>query len=111
MYVKFVTAEKNVELSVEQWLAMFRDASFVITNSFHGTVFSIINNKDFYTIVNESRGTERFVSLLSRFDLIDRISDIDRLPESLIHIEWDKVNEIKREWQKQGIGFLKSYLK
>lgn len=111
MHVKFVTAEKNVELSVEQWLAMFRDASFVITNSFHGTVFSIINNKDFYTIVNESRGTERFVSLLSHFDLIDRICDIACLPESLIHIEWGKVNKLKTEWQKQGIDFLKSYLK
>ena len=39
-------------LSVEEWLALFRDSEYVITDSFHGTVFSIIFNKSFIFIVN-----------------------------------------------------------
>ena len=110
--VYFCTADSDISLSVEQWLAMFRDASFVITNSFHGTVFSIINNKDFYSIVNEWRGTDRFVSLLSHFDLLNRLyNDVDSLPTEITHMDWDKVNEIKNKWQKTGYDFLQAYLK
>ena len=43
---------KCVYPSVCKWLAGFRDASFVITDSFHGTVFSIIFNKPFICIAN-----------------------------------------------------------
>ena len=38
--------------SVEQWLRNFSDAEFIITDSFHGTVFSIIFNKPFDMSVN-----------------------------------------------------------
>ena len=41
---------------VEQWLCSFRDANFIITDSFHGCVFSIIYNKPFIAIGNKSRG-------------------------------------------------------
>ncbi len=34
--------------TIELWLSYFRDAAFVVTDSFHGTAFSIIFNKDFY---------------------------------------------------------------
>lgn len=106
--VRFCTADANAALSVEQWLAMFRDARFVITDSFHGTVFSIINNKDFYSIVNEWRGTDRFVSLLSHFGLGDRLlNDVSSLPEQITHVDWGKVNELRHNWQLEGYGFLK----
>ena len=36
--------------TIELWLSYFRDAAFVVTDSFHGTAFSIIFNKDFYVL-------------------------------------------------------------
>lgn len=109
--VEFCTADNGIIFSVEEWLALFRDAAFVITNSFHGTVFSIINNKDFYTINNENRGADRFLSLLSRFNLKDRlISHIDYLPQTMQIIEWPTINQIKQNWQYEGICFLKNNL-
>lgn len=50
--------------SIEQWLRSFADAEFVITDSYHGLVFSIIFNKPFYLINNEFRGNARFENLL-----------------------------------------------
>ena len=44
--MKLVSEHDNCTLSMEEWLAMFRDAKIVITDSFHGTVFSIIFNKE-----------------------------------------------------------------
>ena len=54
---------------VEQWLAAFRNASFVITDSFHACVFCIIFHKPFIVIGNKRRGYARFLSLLQTFGL------------------------------------------
>lgn len=40
--VRYVSADQNLSLRVEEWLALFRDAKFVVTDSFHGTVFHLI---------------------------------------------------------------------
>lgn len=45
----------------------FRDASFVVTDSFHGTVFSVIFGKPFRSVVNETRGGARFADLLEKY--------------------------------------------
>lgn len=59
---------------VEEWLASFANAEFVLTDSFHGMVFSIIFNKPFIAIGNQARGLSRFQSLLSKFDLLERLA-------------------------------------
>ncbi len=62
---------KNVltfnEKSVIDWLNSFYSCSCVITDSFHGCVFSIIFNKPFICILNTSRGVGRFKSLMNTF--------------------------------------------
>lgn len=73
--IKIIEADKGVTEndSVAKWLAAFRDAKYVIIDSFHGTVFSIIFEKNFVAIGNERRGYDRFVSLLSRFNASEQI--------------------------------------
>ena len=60
-------------IPVEAWLKAFAQASFVITDSFHGCVFSIIHRKPFIAIANRERGIDRFTSLLGYFGLMDRL--------------------------------------
>lgn len=83
--------------SIEGWIKGFADADFVITDSFHGTVFSIIFNKPFISLVNVSRGASRFESILGEFDLMQRLaSDFDQqYIEALIEeaIAYDSVNQ------------------
>lgn len=52
-------------LSIPEWLARFRDASYVVTDSYHGTIFSIIFGKEFLCLRNQGRGNARFDTLLS----------------------------------------------
>lgn len=77
---------------VEQWLKSFEDAEMVITDSFHGTIFSIIFNKPFWVIANNNRGSARFISILKQLGLEDRLvnnnSNIDWKKE----INWNTVN-------------------
>ena len=56
--------EKCIKISVEQWLRNFDDAELVLTDSFHGCIFSIIFQKQFVVMGNKERGLSRFTSLL-----------------------------------------------
>ena len=66
--LKIFSADAQASLSVPEWLAMFRDASFVVTDSFHGTAFSIIFGKEFKCLYNVTRGSARFESLLNLYN-------------------------------------------
>lgn len=62
--VKYLSSDKvKEEDTIEKWLANFRDASYIITDSYHGTVFSLIFQKEFYCFYNNYRGNARMGSL------------------------------------------------
>ena len=54
--------EERIQPSVEAWLRGFNDAEFVITDSFHACVFSILFEKPFIVYGNKNRGMARFNS-------------------------------------------------
>lgn len=97
---------------VEEWIRGFMDAEFVVTDSFHGTVFSIIFNKPFISIANESRGTTRFTSLLKLFQLEDKLvhSLSDFNLTGYKEINWENVNSILEREKTSSIQFLKDHL-
>lgn len=61
------------QLSVEEWLRGIYDAEFVVTDSFHACVFSILFKKKFVVLGNKVRGNTRFDSLLDMFGLQKRM--------------------------------------
>lgn len=91
---------------VTEWLRMFRDSDFILTDSFHGTVFAILFNKPFITLGNYARGQARFNSLFDMFDLKDRLTSNPSL--EIIHkeIDWDKVNSILCAERQKANSFL-----
>lgn len=93
-----------------KWLRGFQDAKFVVTDSFHGTVFSILFNVPFITIGNVKRGMARFESLLNMFGLKDRlIIDFSKNEVNDIvyrDINWKAVNTILKKEQNKAINFL-----
>ncbi|QTV06632.1 polysaccharide pyruvyl transferase family protein [Faecalibacter bovis] len=97
---------------MEEWLNGFYSADFVITDSFHGTVFSIIFNKPFIAIVNKERGASRFESLLSELGLLDRLiynfseKEIDNILSKSINFE-----EVNSKIQKLKLKSLELLLK
>ncbi len=59
--------------TVKEWLYLFKNAGYVITDSFHGMCFSIIFRKPFIVRKNNGRGGSRFPYLLGEFGLMDRM--------------------------------------
>ena len=108
-----VPVEKRILPSVEIWLKNIAEAEFVVTDSFHGTVFSILFNKPFLVVGNVGRGNARFESLLSLFGLENRMLSSENTVESIVKtpIDWNRVNDIlntEREKSKKffniGLG-------
>lgn len=103
----------NILPAVEKWLAYIRDCDLVITDSFHGTVFSIIMNKPFLVVANGSRGIARFESLLEKFGLKDRIVNEKNSPEYILksEIDWKVVNQLLSIQRQRSINFIKENFK
>lgn len=113
--VILLSAEKKLSKSVEYWLASIRDAKYIMTDSFHGTVFSVLFKKDFISFVNIDRGADRFYSLLSMFNLQDRIcteyktfnfAEIASQP-----IDWNYVDSVIEDMRIISRNFLVDNLK
>lgn len=105
-------ADKNATLSVEDWLSMIANSSMVITDSFHGTVFSILFHREFYSIVNVARGGTRFASLLSPLGLEHRMGDVSQVQSlELSPVDWKQVDHILDNQRQDSINFLTNALK
>jgi polysaccharide pyruvyl transferase WcaK-like protein len=104
-------------LSINQWLQEISEASFVVTNSFHGTVFSIIFEKPFICVLRlgkASKMNDRVISLLNKLGLENQIAkDPSEFKEKLetinnSSIDWDLVKKRLDEFKKTGFDFLES---
>lgn len=85
--------------SPEKFVSLFRDASYVLTSSFHGTAFSVNLKKNFYSYVKPDLSIQgRIESLLTKIGLENRafsfasdVKDIQEIdyeyPESLLECE------------------------
>jgi len=92
--------------SVESWLTAIRDSDFVITDSFHGMVFSIIFNKPFVVCTNKNRGASRFESLLIQVGLTENLlSDFTDI-NKICNVDWTVVNSKIKEKLDESINFL-----
>ena len=61
-----------IDASPEEWLRLVHNAKYVVTNSFHGTAFSIIYRKDFYLELPKF-APSRLINITSILGLSDRI--------------------------------------
>ena len=104
--------EERVQPPVENWLRGFYDAEFVITDSFHACVFSILFNKPFIVYGNKERGMARFNSLLSIFNLQERLVATPQEAQEIINkaIDWKNVNDTLDKWREKSNKFLKAHL-
>lgn len=115
--VKYPLKTKNIEdykfCSVEEWISSINEAEFVITDSFHGMVFSIVFNKPFIVIANVKKGLDRFTSLLDQLGLTSRlVFSADDVKEDIIlkHIDYKTVNRLLSFERQKSIDFIQCAL-
>ena len=108
-------ADKFIDCTPFEVLAYFKNAEYIVTDTFHGSIFSIINNKPFVTLVRKSKGNsygneEKLTFLLEKLNLKDRITySVDNLKEILNNkIDYIKTNEIIEKEKIKTKDYLKS---
>lgn len=99
--------QNNIFNRVEDWLKGIDNSNLVITDSFHGVVFSIIFNKPFVLIMNEARGANRFISLFQTFRFNKTYSCAKQFSEEYINrIDITLRNQIIEKNKKSSISFI-----
>lgn len=106
--------DEHLSLDPFECLNLFRHADYVITDTFHGTIFSVINRKNFVTLIRESKGRsygnrEKLHDLLDRLGLQDRSysADKDVLYDRLsAAIDYDSVFEVIKAERKKAMEYL-----
>ncbi len=96
------------EVGPSEFLRLFANASDVLTNSFHGTVFSIINHKDFLVALHSTRGM-RILSLLRKLGLQDRIIN-DSASYALDGVNYQEVEKKMSVYRSDSEAYLKRIL-
>lgn len=85
---------KNVPATAFELLSYVKNAQYIITDTFHGTVFSIKYNKQFCTLIRDSN-RNKLGDLLKQFGLMNRcVNNMNDFNEILdTPIDWKTVND------------------
>ena len=86
--------------SMEQWLRSIRDAKLIITDSYHGMLFSIIFNKPFVLMKNDFRGNARYASVIASLGI-----DLKKEKQ-----DFNEINKKIDGLRKSSLEFLSSNL-
>lgn len=98
-----------------EFLRLFRDAAYVCTNSFHGTVFSVQFQKPFFTAVAPAEMAapeqSRTFSLLTTLGLTERIVGKGDTAALLHGVDWAAVEEKLLTARRDSLDYLDAALK
>ena len=96
-----------------EWLNIIKNAKYVITDSFHGSVFSIIYKRQFIVLTTKSRGNERLESLMQIIGENRLIADSADLTEQRLFSKQIDYSEVLRgisKAQNNGFEYLRQAL-
>lgn len=102
--------DKNVDASPIELLGYFKHAKYVITDTFHGSVMSLITNAEFASKIRGNKN--KLYDLLESFDTSERIIEsFDALDDCFKEpINYKKVNDKILEYRKSSMDYLDSCL-
>lgn len=103
------TKNLNQTASPEKFLSYLKYASCIFTTSFHGTALSILFEKEFYYIRQNTSSDLRIQSLLNVLGLNDRIIDPDNIPQRE-PIIYEKIHDKLDKFRSNSVDYLKKAL-
>lgn len=93
-------ADKNINTDPVELLRYFKHAQYVVTDTFHGCVMSLISGTDMAVIIRDN--ANKLVNLMQEYAILDRMLDKEMNLEEVFatKINWDETNEqiLKRRY-------------
>lgn len=114
-YIKF--ADIPLYVGPLEFLSEIRNSTYFFTDSFHGSVFGILFERDFYTFKRFKDGAKnnqnsRVLNLFEKLNLLDRFLSEEELNsvENLVLIDYPLVRERLKLEREKSLSFLKGAL-
>lgn len=94
-------------VSPEDFVSLFKYAQLILTTSFHGTAFSVLFNRPFYTVSVDEKLDARSLNLLNTLNIPNRYKKIE---ESFNEgeIDYSVVNSLLDKFKMNSVRYLKS---
>ena len=106
--------DKFIDCNPFQVIAYFQHADCVVTDTFHGTILSVITHRQFASVVRSAGygNAEKMTDLLGRLSLSNRIvDDLDKVGDKVDEfIDYKKVDEVIRLERNRSYKFLEEEL-
>ena len=94
-----------------EWIQLFNKAKLVITDSFHGMMFSIVFNKPFYAYTPNRSNVARVTDILKKLGIEDRkLTGITNVADTVWEMDYTKVNDILKKEREKSVEYLKKQL-
>lgn len=98
-------------MNPDDFVNLIRHADYVLTDSFHGTVFSLLNHKHFGTFYRDASGANsrntRIDSLFDQLNVKSRLMNDRALSDYMkMDVDYDRVDVILEEWRRDSLSFL-----
>ena len=110
-------ADRFIDCSPFEVLAYFNNAEEVITDTFHGSIFSVITHRSFTTLIRKSVGNsygneEKLRDLLERLELSSRmtnqIDDVEKINGQ--SVDYEKIDKIINSERNNAKTYLKGQI-
>lgn len=100
---------KSVPASPQAFITYYKSASYVITNTFHGTIFATIFQKQFVVVTSDKN---KICDYLNSINLEDRIEeDPSKMANAILKpIDYEDVNKHLNVLKKNSIDFIDKYI-
>ena len=101
-----------VDATPYEWIGLIKNASYIYTDSFHGTIFSLKYKKQFITYYKEKSRSSRLLDLKERYGLDNIISSANQfiLNNNISASKYTKIHEIINQDKVSSLSFLDSYI-
>lgn len=114
--VTYSTSGTNISFypyGPQDFIWLCKNADFIVTSSFHGTVFAVLFNKPFYAIDPQPYApSPRITDFLNILNLEERfVKDPRNLANLSFEIEWGEVNKKLKSERNRSLGFLRNALR
>ena len=109
----YLKKDNHLFATPESFLGLIRDAAYVITDSFHGSIFSLNYNTQFYSFTKReganSIDNDRILEILNTFHLSNRFKDDN--DELEYDIDYSMINPILDNNRVKSLDYLNTSLK
>ncbi|ROR31466.1 polysaccharide pyruvyl transferase [Mobilisporobacter senegalensis] len=107
---KSIKCRPLINIGPKEWLGLFKNAKYIVSDSFHGIIFSVLFNKNFFAEVSGQHKNSRAENFLSQFGLKDRIISNDYKVQLTQDIDYTVINERINIAREKSIESLKNML-